>query len=117
MGNKNTEDPLERGPSGQQACKPDSVLCDHLSGKRVAALLVRPTREPGEQPVNALLFGLAPGGVYLADVSPRLRCALTAPFHPYPPAPRSFSRSWRPTPPSRRFAFCGTCLRVSPTGR
>jgi len=37
---------------------------------------------------NALLFGLAPGGVYLADVSPRLRCALTAPFHPYPPAPR-----------------------------
>src|SRR5450759_4118281 len=70
MGNKNTEDPLERGPSGQQACKPDSVLCDHLSGKRVAAPLVQPTREPGEQPVNALLFGLAPGGVCLLYTSP-----------------------------------------------
>ena len=69
---------------------------------------------------SALLFGLAPGGVYLADASPRLRCALTAPFHPYPPAPRSARRNVDttcrrfPAPPSRRFAFCGTCLRVFP---
>ncbi len=65
-----------------QARKPDSVLCGHLSGKRVAAPLKRSTRGPGEQPESTLLFDLAPGGVYLADVSPRLRCALTAPFHP-----------------------------------
>ena len=35
----------------------------------------------GEQPSNASLFGLAPGGACLAAVSPRRRCALTAPFH------------------------------------
>src|SRR5438445_8936181 len=33
--------------------------------------------------VNALLFGLAPGGVYLAGRSPGRRWALTPPFHPY----------------------------------
>lgn len=32
----------------------------------------------------ASLFGLAPGGVYLAAQSPERRCALTAPLHPYP---------------------------------
>ena len=31
----------------------------------------------------SLLFGLAPGGVCLADRSPGRWCALTAPFHPY----------------------------------
>jgi len=87
-GQKIPEAPSKREPPGQQARKPDSVLCGHLSGKRVTALLVRPTRGPGEQPGYTLLFGLAPGGVYLADALPRLRCALTAPFHPYPPAPR-----------------------------
>jgi len=35
----------------------------------------------GEQPSSASLFGLAPGGACLAAVSPRRRCALTAPFH------------------------------------
>src|SRR5258708_14637562 len=33
--------------------------------------------------VNALLFGLAPGGVCLADRSPGRRWALAPPFHPY----------------------------------
>ncbi len=32
----------------------------------------------------ASLFGLAPGGVYLAGQSPGRWCALTAPFHPCP---------------------------------
>jgi len=33
---------------------------------------------------NGFLFSLAPGGVYLArPVTRSLRCALTAPFHPY----------------------------------
>src|SRR5947208_4337589 len=31
---------------------------------------------------SSSLLGLAPGGVCLAGVSPRRRCALTAPFHP-----------------------------------
>ena len=54
-------------------------------------------------------FDLAPGGVYLAAGSPRRWCALTAPFHPY---------LWRRSlAPHRRFDFCGTVLRVTPTGR
>src|SRR5665811_1297712 len=52
----------------------------------------------------SLLFGLAPGGVYLADVSPRLRCALTAPFHPYLPAPRSYQP--KPKPHATEQAVC-----------
>src|SRR6185369_14836601 len=36
------------------------------------------------------------------------RCALTAPFHPYPE--RSLRRR------SRRYVFCATFLRVTPTG-
>ncbi len=50
------------------------------------------------------LFGLAAGGVYQANQSPGFWCALTAPFHPCQAHAR-----W--------FVFCGTFLRVSPTGR
>ena len=41
---------------------------------------------PGDETGRSIvpLFGLAPGGVYLADQSPDRWCALTAPFHPYP---------------------------------
>ena len=45
------------------------------------------TRGLGEQPGDALLFGLAPGGVYLAGRSPGRRWALTPPFHPCRLAP------------------------------
>jgi len=38
----------------------------------------------GPQPGTRPLFGLAPGGVWPAGVSPRRWCALTAPFHPCP---------------------------------
>src|SRR5919202_3389805 len=41
------------------------------------------TRGLGEPPADALLFGLAPDGVCLADRSPGRRWALTPPFHPY----------------------------------
>jgi len=40
--------------------------------------------EESARNVISLLFGLAPGGVYLADWSPSRWCALTAPLHPYP---------------------------------
>ncbi len=50
------------------------------------------------------LFGLAAGGVYQASQSPGFWCALAAPFHPYQ------VYAWR-------FVFCGTFLRVAPTGR
>ena len=52
----------------------------------------------------ALLFGLAPGGVCLADRSPGRWCALTAPLHPYPVHHEAV-------------CFCGAIRRVSPPGR
>src|SRR5438034_11548461 len=58
---------------------------------------------------DALLLGLAPDGVCLAGRSPCRRWALTPPFHPYP---ENLSRDR----PSWRFYFCGTFLRVAPTG-
>src|SRR5579859_3206811 len=55
-------------------------LCDHLSREPVARPLMRSTRRV-RGPHQPLLSDLAPDGVYQADVSPRRRCALTAPFH------------------------------------
>ena len=46
--------------------------------------LTRPTRTLAGH-LQTVLLGLASGGVYLAAASPRRRCALTAPFHPYRP--------------------------------
>jgi hypothetical protein len=39
------------------------------------------------------LLPLAPRGVFLAGLSPDRRCALTAPFHPYPPSPYGLRRA------------------------
>jgi len=47
---------------------------------------------------------LHPVGFTMPPLSPGARCALTAPFHPYP---RKLGR----------FAFCGTFPRVAPAGR
>jgi len=69
--------------------------------------LTQPTLLPvlshsGGQPETEDLFGLAPDGVYLAK-SPygNLRCALTAPFHPYPKTS------------SERSAFCCTFRSIA----
>src|SRR5215207_2998394 len=62
-----------RGASRQQACKPDSVVGSHPS--------LRPTWTLAGH-LQAVLLGLAPGGVCPAAASPRRWCALTAPFHP-----------------------------------
>ena len=82
------------------ACKPDPVRAstrgDHSSRPGVAAGLQRPTRGLGRAtlppaprgPGSAPLFGLAPGGVCRASLSPGCWCALTAPFHPYRAASR-----------------------------
>ena len=49
------------------------------------------------------LFGLAPDGVYLADMLPYRWCALTAPFHPYHVRGGTH--------------FCGTVPKVTFAGR
>jgi hypothetical protein len=88
---------------GRRTCKPNSVVCGHSSRRRVAAdAHQRPTRRfrhvlepPGRTgPVrsNAWLFGdcfppylvLLRVGFTLPPALPSGRCALAAPFHPYP---------------------------------
>ena len=63
--------------------KRSSVLSNHLSRFIVTNKLKRYTRKRGGQPLNVSLFDLAPGGVYIAIMSPWCWWALTSPFHPY----------------------------------
>src|SRR5204863_1413318 len=59
--------------------------------------------------LQTVLLGLASGGVCLAAVSPRRRCALTAPFHPCLCAPHVLTRHRRcvSVALSRRFPRVG----------
>src|SRR5439155_19324044 len=52
-------------------------------------------------------------GFCLPPVLPRARCALTAPFHPYP----STRDRLAPAARSGRYVFCATVLQVALTGR
>ena len=103
----------------QTACKPGSVprgatprRDGHSSGTPVAGRLARSTRTAARKPAwrsHKWLAGrpyliLLRVGFAVPSPLPGPRCALTAPFHPYPPA-------------GRRFAFCGTFPGVAPAGR
>ena len=100
------------------AYKPGSVrmaeatLDDYSSGTSVTRCLMRPTRASLAGP-PVLIKQLCPYvvllrmGFTLPVLSPDLRCALTAPFHPYITAPKG----------GMRFVFCGTFPRVAPAGR
>ena len=66
---------------------------DHSSGTDVAIRLTRPTRTTTRERVRRHLRGgpagrpysvLLPVGFTVPSPSPGTRCALTAPFHPYP---------------------------------
>ena len=89
--------------SGKRTCKPNSVVCGHSSRRRVAAgAHQRPTRrfrhvlEPPERTGQVRGSRLALGdslppylvllrvGFTLPAPLPPQRCALAAPFHPYP---------------------------------
>ena len=104
----------------QMACKPGSVhrprgqLDGHSSGTFVAERLARPTRtaarkcaSPAVKPARRPYLVLLPVGFAMPLPLPVARCALTAPFHPYPLPRRG----------NGRFAFCGTFPRVAPAGR
>jgi hypothetical protein len=84
--------------SAERVCKPDSVPeprgpgGDHSSSPAVARRIQQPTRElrpgrPRTLPYSVLLRA----GFAVPVVSPRRRCALTAPFHPCHPRSRGSS--------------------------
>jgi len=88
---------------GKRTCKPNSVVCGHSSRRRVAAdahqrptrrfrQLLEPPRSIGPMRNASLALGsrfppylvLLRVGFTLPPALPPERCALTAPFHPYP---------------------------------
>ncbi len=110
--------------SGKRTCKPNSVVCGHSSRRRVTAdAHQRPTRRFRhllEPPVAHRAECAAPpgscGGSFppylvllrvgftLPPALPPERCALTAPFHPYPDSHVPKPGTWGPG----RYVFCGT---------
>ena len=74
----------------EPTCKPGSVVDSHSSGMRVTAHLKRPTREQrgprfaAEHSDTLPYLVLLRVGFTLPPTLPPARCALTAPFHPYP---------------------------------
>ena len=84
---------------------------DHSSRTPIARGLKRPTRELGRAVLNALLFGLAPGGVCRASNVTTGAGELLP--HRFTLTSEDENASLLP----RRFAFCGTFLPVTGTGR
>jgi hypothetical protein len=88
----------------QRACKPGSVqriarLCGHSSRRRVTPSLKQPTRATSRnRPICRPYSVLHPVGFSVPATLPPPRCALAAPFRPYPPK-------------GGRYAFCGTFPR------
>jgi hypothetical protein len=76
----------------------------HSSRSAVAGALKQPTRKHGRAVLNASLFGLAPGGVYLAS-------DVTAGPGELLPHPFTLTRR------SGRTSLCGTFPGVTPAGR
>jgi len=114
---------------GKRTCKPNSVVCGHSSRRRVAAVThQRPTRrfrhvlEPpcriGPMRSRAWLYsaGFPPYlvllrvGFTLPPASQPERCALTAPFHPYP---SGTGRTGEPVGPFRKSLRRGVAEAVS----
>ena len=123
---------------------------DHSSSPVITDGIQQPTRRrrtgrplirlhpayTGRRPMTPPYLALLRAGFCLPPVLPRARCALTAPFHPYPPSPSALRAGLRrgrlphvrelasPKLEARRaeseggrYVFCATVLRVAPTGR
>ena len=92
---KNARRPVSRvlSPTSHEGRKGDG----HSSGTPVAGRLARPTRAAtrkrarGPKPACRPYSVLLPVGFTMPFPSPGTRCALTAPFHPYPASRRSAS--------------------------
>jgi hypothetical protein len=113
---------LENALEHQPACKPGSVghrplartIRDgHSSGTMFAHCLEQPTRTAGlTSPRGVIAFAngplrrpysvLLPVGFTMPAPLPEPRCALTAPFHPYPPSQLALLRRGEPGGLSRQ---------------
>ncbi len=92
----------------------------HSSGTPVAKRLEQPTRMTGPKRTGSFrlrkkrprhpYLALLPVGFAVPLLLPAARCALTAPFHPYPVRRLTGPRTWR-------FVLCGTFPGVAPAGR
>ena len=98
----------------QTVCKPGSVpakrrwMTIHLGRPLPDASRNLPGRQCGDAPApkrDRPYSVLLPVGFTVPRTLPPGRCALTAPFHPYPGSSPG------------RFAFCGTFPGVAPAGR
>ena len=105
--------------------KPNSVSPRALSGDRQMTIiplapssLADSSDRPGDFGRAVLTASpylvLLRAGFCLPPMLPPARCALTAPFHPYPSARAANSR---PSSLHGRYIFCATFLRVALTGR
>jgi hypothetical protein len=92
----------------EPADKPGSVVGNHSSGPAVTGGLKQPTRKRRGPRHCFPIWSCSRWGLPSHSVLPRVRCALTAPFHPY--------RS-RPFSPDRRYIFCCTFRRLAPPRR
>ena len=67
----------------ESADKPGSVADNHSSWDYVAINLMQPTRTQCEQHRRVPIWPCSRWGLQCHGMLPPMRCALTAPFHPY----------------------------------
>ena len=91
--------------SAESADKPGSVVGNHSSGTGVTTGLVRPTRRHRGPRHRLPIWSCSGWGLPSHSVLPPVRCALTAPFHPYH------------APKCGRYPFCCTFRRLAPPRR
>jgi len=72
-----------RGKKKESADKPGSVVGNHSSGTTVTGGLKQPTRKRRGQRHRFPIWSCSGWGLPCHKVLPLVRCALTAPFHPY----------------------------------
>jgi len=72
-----------RGNESELADKPGSVLDSHSSGHYVTAGLKQPTRIRRGSHHRIPIWSCSGRGLPCHKLLPVVRCALTAPFHPY----------------------------------
>ena len=96
---------IARGPVSRVLSGASLRLCGHSSRRRVAPPLKQPTRATSRNKLICRPYSvLHPVGFSVPETLPPPRCALAAPFRPYPPK-------------GRRYAFCGTFPRRRTPGR